>query len=209
MEQLLLNLDVANLDPEDLAAIFRAAHSIKGGAATFDFTALTETTHILESLLDRAQKRTHTASRHDRHVLRDQGRVLGPARCVSRERRARCAVRRANLRAARAPQRTARLKPRRRRWPWPPPVAPPMPAATAFEEALFDGPNAPPAHVVRQAMEAIEDDGCWDGVFELTDGIMNAGTAVPEMPGDIGARTADVGSHLKITLRGARRTWRL
>src|SRR5471032_2851732 len=55
MEQLLLNLDIANPDPEDLAAIFRAAHSIKGGAATFGFTALTDTTHILESLLDRAR----------------------------------------------------------------------------------------------------------------------------------------------------------
>src|SRR5579862_1110615 len=55
MEQLLLVLDIANPDPEDLAAIFRAAHSIKGGAATFGFTALTETTHILESLLDRAR----------------------------------------------------------------------------------------------------------------------------------------------------------
>ncbi|SMG38295.1 chemotaxis protein CheA [Paraburkholderia susongensis] len=55
MEQLLLDLDVAHPDPEDLAAIFRAAHSIKGGAATFGFTALTETTHILESLLDRAR----------------------------------------------------------------------------------------------------------------------------------------------------------
>ncbi|MEA3130866.1 MAG: two-component system, chemotaxis family, sensor kinase CheA, partial [Paraburkholderia sp.] len=55
MEQLLLNLDIADPDPEDLAAIFRAAHSIKGGAATFGFTALTETTHILESLLDRAR----------------------------------------------------------------------------------------------------------------------------------------------------------
>jgi two-component system chemotaxis sensor kinase CheA len=55
MEQLLLNLDIGTPDPEDLAAIFRAAHSIKGGAATFGFTALTETTHILESLLDRAR----------------------------------------------------------------------------------------------------------------------------------------------------------
>ncbi len=55
MEQLLLNLNVGQPDPEDLAAIFRAAHSIKGGAATFGFTALTETTHVLESLLDRAR----------------------------------------------------------------------------------------------------------------------------------------------------------
>jgi two-component system chemotaxis sensor kinase CheA len=55
MEQLLLNLDLGQPDPEDLAAIFRAAHSIKGGAATFGFAALTSTTHILESLLDRAR----------------------------------------------------------------------------------------------------------------------------------------------------------
>jgi two-component system chemotaxis sensor kinase CheA len=55
MEQLLLNLNIDSPDPEDLAAIFRAAHSIKGGAATFGFAALTETTHILESLLDRAR----------------------------------------------------------------------------------------------------------------------------------------------------------
>jgi len=55
MERLLLGLDVANPESEDLNAIFRSAHSIKGGAATFGFTALTDTTHILESLLDRAR----------------------------------------------------------------------------------------------------------------------------------------------------------
>jgi two-component system chemotaxis sensor kinase CheA len=55
MEQLLLELDVASPDSEQLNAIFRAAHSIKGGAATFGFTALTNTTHVLETLLDRAR----------------------------------------------------------------------------------------------------------------------------------------------------------
>lgn len=55
MEQLLLEIDVASPDSEQLNAIFRAAHSIKGGAATFGFTALTETTHVLETLLDRAR----------------------------------------------------------------------------------------------------------------------------------------------------------
>src|SRR5690606_20241236 len=40
---------------EHLNAIFRAAHSIKGGAATFGFVALTDTTHLLENLLDRAR----------------------------------------------------------------------------------------------------------------------------------------------------------
>jgi two-component system chemotaxis sensor kinase CheA len=56
MEKLLLAVDVSAPDPEDLNAIFRAAHSIKGGAATFGITDLTEVTHVLESLLDRIRK---------------------------------------------------------------------------------------------------------------------------------------------------------
>ena len=48
-------LDVDAPATEQLNAIFRAAHSIKGGAATFGFNALAETTHLLESLLDRAR----------------------------------------------------------------------------------------------------------------------------------------------------------
>ena len=54
-EQLLLELDAGAPDSDQLNAIFRAAHSIKGGAATFGFAALTETTHLLESHLDRAR----------------------------------------------------------------------------------------------------------------------------------------------------------
>lgn len=55
MEQLLVDLDIDAPEKEHLNAIFRAAHSIKGGAATFGFTALTNTTHLLENLLDRAR----------------------------------------------------------------------------------------------------------------------------------------------------------
>ncbi len=56
METLLLDLDVENPDSEQLNAIFRAAHSIKGSAGTFGFTDLADTTHILENLLDRIRK---------------------------------------------------------------------------------------------------------------------------------------------------------
>lgn len=56
MERLLLAVDIAAPDPEDLNAIFRTAHSIKGGAATFGLSDMTEVTHILESLLDRIRK---------------------------------------------------------------------------------------------------------------------------------------------------------
>ncbi|MFN3715128.1 MAG: chemotaxis protein CheA [Thiobacillus sp.] len=60
MEKLLLNIDLNAPDDEDLNAIFRAAHSIKGGAATFGFTDITEVTHVLESLLDRIRKHEMT-----------------------------------------------------------------------------------------------------------------------------------------------------
>jgi len=80
MERLLLALDAGAPDPAQLDAIFRAAHSIKGGAATFGvFGHLTETTHGLENLLD-AVRRQELALRpemidvwlHTRDVLKNQ-----------------------------------------------------------------------------------------------------------------------------------------
>ncbi|HEX5952686.1 MAG TPA: Hpt domain-containing protein, partial [Rhodanobacteraceae bacterium] len=64
MEAQLLALDLAHPDPEQLNAIFRAAHSIKGGAGTFGFEALQRTTHLLENLLD-AARRGELALRRD------------------------------------------------------------------------------------------------------------------------------------------------
>uniref|UniRef100_UPI002023827B Hpt domain-containing protein n=1 Tax=Escherichia coli TaxID=562 RepID=UPI002023827B len=48
MEQHLLVLQPEAPDAEQLNAIFRAAHSIKGGAGTFGFSVLQETTHLME-----------------------------------------------------------------------------------------------------------------------------------------------------------------
>ncbi|MGQ7249167.1 chemotaxis protein CheA [Halomonas sp. V046] len=56
MERHLLELDLAAPDPEQLAAIFRAAHSIKGGAGTFGFEVLQRTTHLFENLLDHTRR---------------------------------------------------------------------------------------------------------------------------------------------------------
>ncbi|NCT81827.1 MAG: chemotaxis protein CheA [Comamonadaceae bacterium] len=56
MEQLLLNLDVEAADDEELNAIFRCAHSIKGGAATFGFSDVAELTHQMETLLDKLRR---------------------------------------------------------------------------------------------------------------------------------------------------------
>ncbi len=51
MEAGLLHLE-ACADLENINTIFRAAHSIKGGAATFGFTAVAQFTHGVETLLD-------------------------------------------------------------------------------------------------------------------------------------------------------------
>lgn len=67
MEATLLNLDVGAADSEAINTIFRAAHSIKGGSATFGFAAIAEFTHLMETLLDemRDGRRTVTQTAVD------------------------------------------------------------------------------------------------------------------------------------------------
>lgn len=59
MEAGLLALESGQQDAEIINSVFRAAHSIKGGAGTFGFDAIAGLTHVLETLLDelRAGKR--------------------------------------------------------------------------------------------------------------------------------------------------------
>lgn len=57
MEQLLLALDLASADAEALNAVFRCAHSVKGGAAAFGFADVAALTHQMESLLDKLRRR--------------------------------------------------------------------------------------------------------------------------------------------------------
>lgn len=52
MEEKLLALDPDAADMEQLNAIFRCAHSIKGGSGAFGFDYITNFTHVLEALLD-------------------------------------------------------------------------------------------------------------------------------------------------------------
>jgi two-component system chemotaxis sensor kinase CheA len=56
MEHMLLNLNLETADDEELNGIFRCAHSVKGGAATFGFADVAELTHQMESLLDRLRR---------------------------------------------------------------------------------------------------------------------------------------------------------
>jgi two-component system, chemotaxis family, sensor kinase CheA len=56
MEQMLLAIDLESADDETLNAIFRCAHSVKGGAATFGFKDVAELTHQMETLLDKLRR---------------------------------------------------------------------------------------------------------------------------------------------------------
>ncbi|MGN6668800.1 MAG: Hpt domain-containing protein, partial [Trinickia sp.] len=180
MEQLLLNLNVGTPDPEDLAAIFRAAHSIKGGAATFGFTALTETTHILESLLDRARN-NELRLRKDmidtfletKDVLADQ---LAAYRASGEPDAAAAAGICAKLERLRAEG----------------------DGEQAAQPAAVQAPAAPAPSVVSApaATASIAEDGAPEHVVEQ---------AVEATHGSAGAAPSDTnkeGPHLKVTLRG-------
>ncbi|HEY3597975.1 MAG TPA: chemotaxis protein CheA [Paraburkholderia sp.] len=187
MEQLLLNLDISHPDPEDLAAIFRAAHSIKGGAATFGFTALTETTHILESLLDRARN-NELVLRKDmidtfletKDVLSGQ---LADYRASAEPDAAVAAAICAKLEHLNAANRFGAESEAAA-----PAASASAPAATIADsaQAAPDVAGGPPQHVVDQALEAANE----------------RHTNHQASPAPSGANDAAAGPHLKITLRG-------
>ncbi|HEV7135689.1 MAG TPA: chemotaxis protein CheA [Steroidobacteraceae bacterium] len=58
MESALLKLDIGSPEPELINTIFRVAHSIKGGSATFGFSEIASFTHSLETLLDELRSGT-------------------------------------------------------------------------------------------------------------------------------------------------------
>ena len=69
MESGLLNLKLG--DNETIHSIFRAAHSIKGGAGTFGFDNVTEFTHLVETLLDEMRDGRREVSSKDTEILLD------------------------------------------------------------------------------------------------------------------------------------------
>ncbi len=76
MEQLLLELDITAADDEEMNAIFRCAHSIKGGAATFGFSDVAELTHQMETLLDKLRRHELIPTPHMVDVLLQSGDAL-------------------------------------------------------------------------------------------------------------------------------------
>jgi len=69
MESGLLNLEPG--DNETIHSIFRAAHSIKGGAGTFGFDSVTEFTHLVETLLDEMRDGRREVTSKDTEILLD------------------------------------------------------------------------------------------------------------------------------------------
>ncbi|WP_085299849.1 chemotaxis protein CheA [Cognaticolwellia mytili] len=67
MEASLLTLEQG--DAETINAIFRAAHSVKGGAGTFGFNHVTEFTHLVETLLDEMRDGRRDISQKDIEIL--------------------------------------------------------------------------------------------------------------------------------------------
>jgi len=61
---------------EELNAIFRVAHSIKGGAATFGFSDVATLTHELETLLDRLRRHELPLKRAMVDLLLEAGDVV-------------------------------------------------------------------------------------------------------------------------------------
>jgi len=74
MESSLLNLEQG--DDETINSIFRAAHSIKGGAGTFGFQNVTEFTHLVETLLDEMRDGRRKIAQEDVELL------LGSVDCM-------------------------------------------------------------------------------------------------------------------------------
>jgi two-component system chemotaxis sensor kinase CheA len=126
-------------DAETLNAIFRAAHSIKGGSGTFGFTQLSEATHEIETLFDGLRKGKGRADAATVRVVLDA-----------------CDVFKSHLAKLKAGERghdpamdtlVAKLKA---------PVEPEAaakPAATEEKFGFFEDPAAAPAHPLRRASD--------------------------------------------------------
>ena len=69
MESGLLDLSIGAPDAESINTIFRAAHSIKGGGGTFGFRAITDFTHVMETLLDEMRAGTRQITRQAVEIL--------------------------------------------------------------------------------------------------------------------------------------------
>ena len=76
LESLLVAVNLRAPDAEALNAIFRAVHSVKGGAAAFGHMALSTFTHDFESILDRVRKGKMTLTKPMVNIFLKAGDVM-------------------------------------------------------------------------------------------------------------------------------------
>jgi len=186
MEQMLLDLDLSAANDEELNGIFRCAHSIKGGAATFGFSDVAELTHQMESLLDRLRRHelqpvpamvdvlldSADASRSllARHQSGGQGEAVSTADLVRRI---------AELAAGQAPTLSAPVPPA----PAPAPVAEPVcaPAAAPAPAPASTGGAARALQIQIGPLERLEQA---DAIKELFRDIAGLGT-IEDLPSTV------------------------
>ena len=76
LESGLLALDSGTADDEVIHAVFRAAHSIKGGAGTFSLNEIASFTHVMETLLDEMRDGRREISKEAVNILLNSVDVL-------------------------------------------------------------------------------------------------------------------------------------
>lgn len=88
MEEGLLSFNDGEPDLEVINTIFRAAHSIKGGAGTFGFSDISAFTHSVETLLDQLRNGERLVSRDEVNVLLQSVDVLRDMLTAARDKTA-------------------------------------------------------------------------------------------------------------------------
>ena len=76
VESILLRMDTDAPHPDDLNAIFRAVHSIKGSAAMLGCVEIAALTHLQENLLDLLRKEERPINVDDVNAMLQAGDVL-------------------------------------------------------------------------------------------------------------------------------------
>src|SRR5450755_1942194 len=76
MEEGLTAIEAGEADNEAINAVFRAVHSVKGGAGAFGFEELVAFAHIFETVLDHLRSGTLTADDDVAKILLRAGDVL-------------------------------------------------------------------------------------------------------------------------------------
>jgi two-component system chemotaxis sensor kinase CheA len=171
MEALLLETDESNADDESLNAIFRCAHSIKGGAATFGFQDVADLTHVMETLLDRLRRRELAITSGMIDTLLESGDVLKHL-LASRQSGTDAGIDCTEL--------VARIGAFAHGTVASPPVAAPVTAtATAVAASPSAAPTAPGERVLAIAIGPLDQPRFADNVVELFSEIPGLGTIEP------------------------------